>query len=62
MGIIRNNFNYGGRIIMQAWNIYLKGKLIDTVFYDKDCDKNYVHRSLIDHDGYNPGIQIKRSN
>lgn len=37
---------------MQAWNVYLLGKWIDTVFYDTDCTADYVRRGLIDHDGY----------
>lgn len=31
---------------------------IDTVFFDKNCDKDYVTRSLIDYDGYPSNIQI----
>lgn len=41
-----------------AWYVYLNGKLIDTVFYDSDCDADYVLRGLINHDGYNPNIKI----
>lgn len=44
---------------MKAWNVYLNGKLIDTVFFDRDCDKDYVLDSLINHDGYHPNIKIK---
>jgi len=46
----------------QAFNVYLNGKLIDTVFYSPnvsvDCDE--VKRSLINHDGYNSAIQVRR--
>ena len=45
---------------MQAWNVYLNGKRIDTVFFMKDCDKDYILRSLINHDGYNPCIKIRK--
>lgn len=45
---------------MVAWNVYLKRKLIDTVFYEADCDKNYVKESLVNHDGYNPGITVQK--
>ncbi len=45
-----------------AWNVYLNGKLIDTVFYDADIDADTVRRSLINHDGYDPGITIRRDN
>jgi len=40
----------------QAWNVYLHGRLIDTVFFSPACDADYVRRSLIDHDGYHPAI------
>lgn len=46
----------------QAWNVYLRGKLIDTVFYDADCSADYVRRGLIGHDGYNPDIVVRRRN
>lgn len=45
----------------QAWNVYLNGRCIDTVFYDKNCDKDYVLRGLIDHDGYDPRIIVRRA-
>jgi hypothetical protein len=46
----------------QAWKVMLNGKNIDTVFYDKDCDADYVKRGLIDHDGYDPGITVSKDN
>ena len=46
----------------QAWNVYLDGTLIDTVFYSPDCDAEYVRRGLIDHDGYNSAITVRRCN
>ena len=45
----------------QAWNVYLSGKLIDTVFYDADCDADYVKQSLVDYDGYDTAIRVRRS-
>lgn len=51
-----------GIVIMQAWNVYLNGKLINTVFYGVNCDKDYVLDGLINHDGMNPAIIIRRSN
>jgi hypothetical protein len=39
--------------------IYLHGKHIETVFYDDDCNKNYILNGLINHDGFNPEIKIK---
>ena len=43
-----------------GWNVYLNGELIDTVFFDATCDESYVLRALIDHDGYDPNIKVKR--
>jgi hypothetical protein len=45
---------------MQAFDVYLNGKLIDTVFYTKGFDAEEVKKSLIDHDGYDPEIEIKK--
>jgi hypothetical protein len=48
--------------MMDAFNVYLNNKLIDTVFYTKSsketCDD--VKRSLVNHDGYNPRIVVKK--
>ena len=44
---------------MNCWNVYYRGKRIDSVFYDKDCDADYVRRSLVEHDGYPPGIIVR---
>jgi hypothetical protein len=43
------------------WNVYLNGRIIDSVFYDKDCDAWYVKRTLVNHDGYNPGIIVRKA-
>lgn len=43
----------------KAWNVYLHGNWIDTVFYTLDCDAEYVRNSLINHDGYDSRIQVK---
>lgn len=47
---------------MQAFNVYLGHKLIDTVFYGKNVkvDKEEVRRSLINHDGYDPAIRVTK--
>jgi hypothetical protein len=42
------------------WDVYLNGKLIDSVPYEKNCDKEYVKKSLIEHDGYDPRIVIRK--
>lgn len=41
-----------------AYNVRLDGKLIDTVFYCDKGAKEEVKRSLINHDGYDPGITV----
>ena len=33
---------------------------VDTVFFDNDCDQQYVKQSLIDHDGFPSNIRVKR--
>lgn len=43
-----------------GWNVYLDDELIDTVFYDADCDEDYVKRGLINHDGYDPRIEVTK--
>lgn len=57
---------------MKVWNVYLEKwtltpdggesggeRLIDTVFYDSDCDAQYVHNGLVNHDGYTPSILVR---
>ena len=46
---------------MIFWNVYLKGKLIDSVPYDEDCSYEYVKKGLIYHDGYDPSIEIREA-
>jgi hypothetical protein len=43
-----------------GWNVYLRGKLIDTVFFTTDYTAEEVKRSLVQHDGYDPGITMRR--
>jgi hypothetical protein len=50
---------------MAAWDVYLENdhgedKCIDTVFYDDNCDAEYVYRGLVNHDGHDPGIRVER--
>jgi hypothetical protein len=47
---------------MQAWNVYLNGKLIDTVFFSKLTDKWTVWDSLVNHDSYDMHINVRRNN
>jgi hypothetical protein len=46
----------------QAWNVYLNGKRIDTVFFVPHLNADYVRRALIGHDGYNQAIAVRRDN
>lgn len=48
---------------MQAFNVYLGSKLIDTVFYSDgvSVDKQEVEKSLIEHDCYDPNIHVHKS-
>ena len=46
-----------------AWDVYRddgRGRplLRDTVFFDEDCDEEYVKRALINHDGYPADIIV----
>lgn len=45
----------------RAFDVYLNGKLIDTVFYSRSVNVDVVEvkRSLIDHDGYDSQIVVK---
>lgn len=42
-----------------AYDVFLNGKFIDRVF-DVREDPEEVKKSLIDHDGYDPGIKVRR--
>ncbi len=42
-----------------SWNVFRNGKLIDRVFFTKNCDQKYVRDSLINHDGYPVDIVVK---
>jgi len=43
---------------MKAFTVYLNGKKIDRVFFRSD-DAEEVRLSLIEWDGYDPGIVVK---
>lgn len=45
---------------MIAYNVYLKNKLIDTVFYNSIQDKEEIKKSLINHDGYDINIVVRK--
>jgi hypothetical protein len=44
---------------MKAWDVYLRGHKVTTVFYTTGLDLEYVKRSLIDHDHYSPNITVR---
>jgi hypothetical protein len=48
---------------VQAFNIYLGRKLVDTVFYGPGVkiDKDEVKKSLINHDCYDPAIKVTKA-
>lgn len=50
---------------MTAWDVYIDkgphecGIHIDTVFYDDDCDAEWVYKGLVEHDGYRSDIYVE---
>ena len=44
----------------QAYDVFLRGKEIDTVFYSASLNESAedVKRSLVNHDGYDPSIVV----
>ena len=44
---------------MKAWDVIRNGRVIDTVFYDADCELWYVRKGLIEHDGYPCDMIVK---
>jgi len=44
---------------MNKFHVYLHGKLIDIVFFEYHYSKD-VKESLINHDGYNSNIIVKK--
>ena len=43
---------------MQAFDVFLNGQCIDTVYYNADMSASEVKWSLIGHDGYSPNIKV----
>jgi hypothetical protein len=43
---------------MRAYDVYLRGKLIDTVFAT-GYNAEEMRRSLINHDNYHPAIVVR---
>ena len=46
---------------MKAWNVYLGGKKIDTVFTVQNMSATEITLSLINHDVYHPLIVVKQT-
>jgi hypothetical protein len=62
----RNSFGIGGHHETRpsiAFDVFLNGKNIDTVFYSasSNVDADEVRRSLINHDGYDSGIVVRKA-
>ena len=45
---------------MSTYNIYLNGKKINTVFYPEGTESSYVYDGLVNHDGYDQDIKIRK--
>jgi len=43
---------------MAGFKVLLQGEEIDTVFFNKGCDLDYVKESLVNHDGYPSNIEV----
>jgi hypothetical protein len=43
---------------MFAYDVYLNGKNIDTVFFSHSNSVDEVREGLINHDGYDPCIEV----
>ncbi len=43
----------------KGFDVYLSGKLIDTVFFGDPETPEEVRKSLIEHDDYDPNITVK---
>ena len=44
--------------VMTEWEVYLNKKHIDTVFYLPSCELEDVRSMLINHDGFDPDIEL----
>lgn len=61
-GLARDDTNYSNKeFIMQAWDVFLLGHFVDTVFFVQSCDELYVLNSLINHDGFDNRINIEKA-
>jgi hypothetical protein len=44
---------------MIAYEVYENQNYIDTVYFTKDCDEQYIKDTLINHDGYPANIVLQ---
>jgi hypothetical protein len=42
------------------WDVYLRGRWLDTIFFDNDFDEARVKKSLVDHDNFDSAIVVVR--
>lgn len=52
---------YDGEDGFGKFHVITNSVNVDTVFFDRDCDREYVRRTLIDHDGYPSNVVIYRA-
>ena len=45
---------------MTGWNVYLNGKWVNKVFFVETETKEQILKSLINHDGFDSSIAIKK--
>lgn len=46
---------------MQFWKIILDGKVIDKVQFSNSMSKTEVKKALIEHDGWDVEIEVKKA-
>ena len=46
--------------MMNIWEVYEESNYIDTVYFDVNCNEEYVKDTLIYHDGYSDNIELEQ--
>ena len=63
LGIVReeheSNRGRRRRNPQTRWNVYLRGDMLDAVYFDSDMTADEVKRLLVEHDSYDPGIRVE---
>lgn len=44
---------------LNKFNVYLDGRLLDSVFYGDGFTVDEVRQALINYDGFSPAIEVK---